>query len=151
MKHLWLKIVALASVCSLFAGCAMYNVKIDSVLVELTSITPDVQPGGVRIGVRYVNENIFAIGFSGISGKLYLNNQYAGSFKDATPIGIQQLKTLDREFVLQLAGPDVLQRLKGAATASYRLEAVLLAEVSEDKSKIYSVRSGQVAVPDSLR
>lgn len=147
MKTPWLKVLSFVSFCLFLTACGT-STKIGNVLVDLTSWAPAAQASQLNLTLRYTNENVFAIAISGTEGKLYLNNEYVGTVSNATPVGIPQLTSLTREGTLKIEKPEVLQRLRssGAASVAYRLESVMRMEVSEDKSRLKSVTSGQLEI-----
>lgn len=145
MKTPLLKVLSFVSFCLLLAACNSAN-KIGNVLIELPGWSATAQANQVNLSLRYTNENVFAIAIASTDGKLYLNNEYVGSYVNEKPVGIPQLTSLLREGLLTIEKPEVLQRLRasGAATVAYRVESLLRMEVGEDKSRLKSVVSGQL-------
>lgn len=151
MKTPWLKALALFSFCVFLTACNSAN-RIGNVLIDLAGCAPSTQEAELKLTLRYNNENVFAIAIASTTGKLYLNDEYVGTFTNPAPVGIPQLTSLSREGVLKVEKPEVLQRIRSssAASVSYRLESVMRMEVSDDKSRLKSVTNGQLDVA-SLR
>jgi len=145
MKTPWLKALSIFSFCLFFAACGSSN-KIGNVLVDLIGCAPADQAAQLKLSLRYSNENVFAIAISETQGKLYLNNEYVGSYVNPLPVGIPQLTSLTREGTLKVEKPEVLERIRSSSSSSvaYRLESVMLLQVSEDKSRLKSNTSGQI-------
>lgn len=151
MKTPWLKVLALFSFCVFFTACSSAN-RIGNVLVDLVGIAPTAQETELTLSLRYSNENVFAIAVASTTGKLYLNDEYVGTYANPVPVGIPQLTSLSREGMLKVENPAVLQRIRSssASAVAYRLESVMRMEVSDDKSRLKSVTNGQLDVA-SLR
>lgn len=145
MKNPWIKVLSLLTFCLFFAACGINN-KIGNVLVDLVGCLPAAHEGQLNLTLRYTNENVFAIAISETQGKLYLNNEYVGTFVNSTPVGIPQLTSLTREGTLKIEKPEVLQKIRSSTDTSvaYRLESVMLMQISEDKSRLKSNTSGQI-------
>lgn len=144
MKFPWLKALFALSFCFfLLPACSSHN-KIGNVLVDLAGCVPAGQATQLTLTLRYNNENVFAIAIGETEGKLYLNNEYVGSYRHSSPVGIPQLMSVTREATLTVENPAVLERVRGASAVAYRLESVMRMEVSEDKSRLKSVVTGQL-------
>jgi LEA14-like dessication related protein len=151
MKTPWLKVLSIVSF-SLFLSACNSAGKIGNVLVDLAGWSPAAQESQLNLTLRYNNENVFALAIAETGGKLYLNNEYVGSFTNPAPVGIPQLTSLTRPGILTVEKPEVLQRIRSSSASSvdYRLESVMRMEVSDDKSRLKSMTSGQLDVA-SLR
>jgi LEA14-like dessication related protein len=145
MKNPWIKVLSLLTFCLFFAACGINN-KIGNVLVDLLACAPTAQEAQFKLTLRYTNENVFAIAISQTEGKLYLNDEYVGTYVNRSPVGIPQLTSLTREGTLNVEKPEVLQKIlsSSASAVAYRLESVMRMEISEDKSKLKSLTNGQI-------
>lgn len=89
--------------------------------------------------VRYTNENISPLGFSGSRHKLYLNGSYVGTAVSNQPFGVPPLTSVTQEVQVQLENLALVRQLvaiRDSQTAAYRLESVLFQTIYEDKFEI---------------
>ncbi len=151
MKLLWLKFTPLL-ICLLLASGCKSTVKLSNILITIQEYSPTTTENKVRLKLLFSNENIFAIGIAGITGKLYLEGNYVGKFEITEAVGIPQLGTTTREVELRIEKPEVLQKLRAnsAESISYKLDCKLHLEISEDRSNSYTGSKGQIAAA-SLR
>lgn len=143
MKSPWLKVLLALSFCFLLPACSSHN-KIGNVLIDIAGCAPAEEASQLKLTLRFNNENVFPIAIAETSGKLYLNNEYVGSYRHAAAVGIPQVMSITREVTLAVENPAVIARVRGASAVAYRLESVMRMEVSDDKSRLRSVVNGQL-------
>jgi LEA14-like dessication related protein len=89
--------------------------------------------------LRFTNESIAPLGYSGSSHKLYFNGQYVGKGVSDRPFGIPPLNTVTQDITLNLENIALVRQLlsvRDSQTASYRLESVFFQTVYEDDYQI---------------
>jgi LEA14-like dessication related protein len=89
--------------------------------------------------LRFTNESIAPLGYSGSSHKLYLNGKYVGKGVSDRPFGIPPLDTVTQDVVLNLENVALVRQLmavRESQTASYRLESVIFQTVYEENYQI---------------
>ena len=89
--------------------------------------------------LRFTNESISPLGYSGSSHKLYLNGQYVGKGVSDRPFGIPPLNTVTQDITLHLENLALVRQLisvRDSQTAAYRLESVFFQTVYEDDYEI---------------
>jgi hypothetical protein len=147
MKSFWLKALPLLACLLIAAGCGS-GAKLGNITIDVTSYTPTPLENQAQLILRYTNENIFPIAIGETKAKLYLNSEYVGMVSQDNPVGIPQLNTATRPATLVIEKPEIVQKIlsSSATSVAYRLESTMRLEVSEDRSKIQTVYSGQLEV-----
>ena len=128
--------VAAAVLSLAFAGCG--GIKpggITETLVAFHATDASLAESRATLSVRYANENISALGFSGATHSLYLNGTYVGKVASKQPFGIPPMNATTQDVTVQLENVALVRQLiavGGAQTAAYRLESVLSQTINED-------------------
>ena len=89
--------------------------------------------------LRYTNETIAPLGYSGSSHKLYLNGSYVGKAVSDRPFGIPALNSVTQDVTVQFENLALVRQLisvRDAQSVAYRLESVLFQTVYEDNYQI---------------
>jgi LEA14-like dessication related protein len=89
--------------------------------------------------LRYTNETISPLGYSGSTHKLYLNGSYVGKAVSDRPFGVPPLNTATQEVTVQFENLALIRQLfsvRDSKSAAYRLESVLFQTVYEDDYQI---------------
>ncbi|HYD82716.1 MAG TPA: LEA type 2 family protein [Opitutus sp.] len=127
-----------------FAGCS--GVKLGGVTATLIDFKPTqatlLESTGT-LTIRYTNENISPLGFSGSSHKLYLNGSYVGKAVSDQPFGIPPLNTVTQDVTIHFENLSLVRQLlavRETQTAAYRLESVIFQTVYEEEYE-YKTRS----------
>lgn len=97
--------------------------------------------------LRYTNENISPLGFSGSRHKLYLNGSYVGTAVSDQPFGIPPLTTTTQQVTIQLENLALIKQLvaiRESQTVAYRLESVLFQTIYEDKYQVKTNSEGSI-------
>jgi LEA14-like dessication related protein len=128
-------VIALVSV--LLSGCT--SRRPEGISVSLVSFRPTdaslLESRGV-LTLRYLNENIFPLGYSGSKHKLYLNGKYVGTAVSDQPFGVPPLNTVTQDVTIHLENILLMRQLiemRDSQTASYRLESVLFQTIDEER------------------
>src|ERR1041384_4320791 len=106
-----LVLLALASL--LFAGCASYAFKggIGVSLVDFHPTDASLLESRGTLTVRYTNETISPLGYSGSTHKLYLNGSYVGKAVSNTPFGIPPLNSVTQDVPVQFENLALVRQL----------------------------------------
>ncbi len=97
--------------------------------------------------LRFTNENIAPLGFSGSRHKLYLNGSYVGTAVNSKPFGVPPLDSVTQEVPIQFENMALIRQLiamRDSQTAAYRLESVLFQTIYEEKFEIKSHSEGSL-------
>lgn len=95
--------------------------------------------------LRYTNENISPLGFSGSTHKVYLNGSYVGKVVSDQPFAIPPLNTTMQDVTVHFENLALIRQLvavRDAQTVAYRIESVLFQTIYEDKYEIKTVAQG---------
>lgn len=97
--------------------------------------------------LRFTNESIAPLGYSGSTHKLYLNGKYVGKGVSDQPFGIPPLNTVTQDVTINLENMALVRQLmsmRDSQTASYRLESVFFQTVYEDDYRIKVESNGSL-------
>jgi len=129
------------------AGCSS-NMRPGGVTVSLVEFRPTeaalLESRGT-LTLRYTNENISALGFSGSRHKLYLTGKYVGQAVSSQPFGIPPLNTVTQDVTVNLENLALVRQLAAVSesqTVAYRLESVLFQTIYEEKFEIKTSADG---------
>ena len=89
--------------------------------------------------LRFTNETIAPLGYSGSTHKLYLNDRYVGKAVSDRPFGVPPLNTVTQDVTVQLENLALVRQLlsvRDSQSVSYRLESVVFQTVYEDDFQI---------------
>lgn len=137
-------VAALAFLSVLLTGCSPGRPQ--GISVSAVSFRPTdaslLESSGV-LTVRYTNENIYPLGYSGSKHKLYLNGSYVGTAVSDQPFGVPPLNTITQDVTVHLENIPLVRQLiaiRDTQTASYRLDSVLFQTVDEERfeAKLHS-------------
>jgi LEA14-like dessication related protein len=155
MKTLWITLAPLLLGLLVVSGChsgaRIGDVTASAVDIRLVSATP--QETQAELTLRYTNCNVFALGISRSTHKLYLNGDYAGEAMSHDPVGIPQVSSVTRKVRIQLENQVLLQKLRAAGanqTVSYRIESSFFIVASDQHIRINSSYSGQLDIGTPL-
>lgn len=133
-------LVLLALVSLVLAGCG--GTRPTGISVSLVNFRPTdstlLESRGV-LTVRYTNENISPLGYSGSTHKVFLNGTYVGKAVSDQPFGVPPLNTVTQDIPIQFENLALVQQLltmRDRTTVAYRLESVLFQTVYEDKYQV---------------
>lgn len=151
MKSLWLNVTPLLICLFLASGCSA-PLRLNNVLITIVDYSPTTAGDKVRLKLHFSNENIFAIAIAGITGKLYLEDNYVGKFELTEAVGIPQLGTLTREAELLIEKPEIIQKLHASSATSiaYKLDCNLHMEISEDRTNSHTYSRGLISTVSLL-
>ena len=97
--------------------------------------------------LRYTNESISPLGYSGSSHKLYLNGTYVGKAVSDQPFGVPPVNSVTQDVTIMLENLPLVQQLvavRDTQTASYRLDSTVFQTVYEEKYEIKLRSQGSV-------
>lgn len=144
MNFLSCRLLFVAIVSFLLVGCSGPRLGgITATVVNFRPTSSTVLESTGVLTIRYTNENIGALGYSGSSHKLYLNGSYVGKAVSDEPFGIPPLNTITQDVTIHLENLSLLRQLlavRDTQTAAYRLDSVLFQTLYEDKHE-YKTRS----------
>ncbi len=130
------------------AGCS--GVKLGGVTATVIDFRPteaSLLESTGTLTIRYTNENISPLGFSGSSHKLYLNGRYVGKAVSDQPFGVPPLNTVTQDVTIHLENLALVRQLlavRDSQTAAYRLESVLFQTIYEEKFEIKTRSEGSL-------
>lgn len=139
----------MACLALVFAGCA-HNAKPGGVSVSLVDFRPtaaSLLESRGTLTLRYTNENISPLGFSGSRHRLHLNGKYVGQAVSNQPFGIPPLNTATQEVEIQFENLALVRQLvdvRDTQSAAYRLDSVLFQTIYEDKFEIKTRAEGAI-------
>jgi LEA14-like dessication related protein len=143
------RVLILAAVTFLFAACSGPDFR-GSMSVSLVDFRPTetalLESRGT-LTLRFTNESIAPLGYSGSSHKLYLNGKYVGKGVSDQPFGIPPLNTITQDVTINLENLALVRQLMSMSdshTASYRLESVFFQTVYEDDYRIKVQSNGSL-------
>ena len=131
----------LAIVAFLVAGCAgtAFHGGLSVSLVDFRPTEASLLESRGTLTLRYTNDTIAPLGYSGSSHKLYLNGSYVGKAVSNQPFGIPPLNTVTRDVSVQFENLALIRQLvavRESQTVAYRLESVVFQTLDEDKFEI---------------
>ena len=154
MKPLRSSLLALFLIALGLSGCAsgpkLGGVAVFAVSLQLGATSPTEVRAPLIL--RFANENVIPLGYSGSSHKLFLNGTYVGKAVDDQPIGLPPMNEATREVYLQFENPAFVRQLAAGAPVhqvNYRLETVLLQMVGDDKHEIKTHSEGSLELRNS--
>jgi len=89
--------------------------------------------------LRFTNETISPLGYSGSTHKLYLNGSYVGKAVNDHPFGIPPLNTVTQDVTVQFENLALVRQLlavRDSQKVAYRMDSVLFQTVYEDNYTI---------------
>lgn len=140
MKMLRVPLLILAVISLLVTGCS--HIQPMGVSVSIVNFRPTeatLLESSAVLTLRYVNEGISPLGYSGSSHKLYLNGKYVGKGVSHQPFGLPPTDTTTQDVTVRLENVQLVQQLiamRDSRTASYRLETVLFQTILDDQYEI---------------
>jgi len=151
MKSIWLKLLPFCLGFLVLCGCAT-NLHLSGISVTATDFRPtsaSLLETQAALTLRYTNENVLPIAFSGSTHKLYLNGSYVGKAVSKEPLGLPSLNTGTQTvtvFLENLAMIQNVQKLAQNQTSvfTYRLESVLFVEAGEAHDTVKVTSTGQL-------
>jgi len=125
----------------IFAGCAgqIFHNSLSVSLVDLKPTDASLLESRGTLTVRYTNESIAPLGYSGSTHKLYLNGRYVGKAVSNTPFGVPPLNSVTQDIPVQfenLALVRQLMEVRDSQVITYTLESVLFQTIDEDNFQI---------------
>lgn len=147
LPRFWFCAFALVSL--LLAGCSG-GFRPGGVTVAIVDFKPTeaslLESSGI-LTLRYTNENVAPLGFSGSKHKLYLNGSYVGTAVSDQPFGVPPLNSVTQDVTVRFENLALIKQLMAlgdSATASYRIESVLYQTVDEDKYDLKVLGQGSI-------
>jgi hypothetical protein len=140
---------ALLGCCAFLAGCNS-GPRLSGVTATLAGIRPadaKALDAGAILTLRYVSENVNALGFSGSTHKFYLNGSYVGKATSNEPVGLPPLGAVTQEVTVIFEKPEVVRQAvaaHGQPPAQYRLESVMRFTDGEEHLELKSNFEGIV-------
>jgi len=134
-------ILILAVVSLIFAGCSGAGVRggLSVSLVDFRPTEAALLESRGTLTLRFTNETIAPLGYSGSSHKLYLNDRYVGKAVSDQPFGVPPLNTVTQDVTVQFENLALVRQLlsiRESQQVSYRLESVVFQTVYEDSYQI---------------
>ena len=147
MKFSRLLFVAIALV-SLFAGCSTPDLHTMGVAaVDIRPVDATLLESRVILTVRYTNEGVAPLCFSGSRHKLYLNGRYVGEGVSNKPFAVASLQSTKQEIEMHLENTALIRELVGLRdnpVVSYRLESALFQTIDEDRYTVKVEATGSI-------
>jgi hypothetical protein len=138
MNKTWFRLAFLALFSLAFAACRTGAVGGGAITVRATQLRAGSSgPAGetATLTLSFANENIFALGYTRSTHKLYLDGAYAGEAEMKKPFGIPATNAVSHDVTLTVENPARLRQLAtgpGASAVAYRLESVFYQTVYND-------------------
>ncbi len=134
-------IIILALLSLVLAGCSGPGLRggVNVSVVDFRPTEASLLESRGMLTLRYTNETIAPLGYSGSTHKLYLNGSYVGKAVSDRPFGIPPLNTVTQDVTVQFENLALMRQLLSvheSKSATYRLETVLFQTVYEDKYQI---------------
>lgn len=133
------------------AGCSGAGLR-DGLTVSLVDFRPteaSLLESRGTLTLRFTNETIAPLGYSGSSHKLYLNGKYVGRAVSDKPFGVPPLNTVTRDVSVQFENLALVRQLvdvRASQAISYRLESVVFQTVYEDDYEIKLKSEGSLDI-----
>ncbi|MEO7597954.1 MAG: LEA type 2 family protein [Opitutus sp.] len=141
--------VAFALVSLFLAGCAgagsAFRGGLSVSLVDFSPTEASLLESRGKLTLRFTNETIAPLGYSGSTHKLFLNGHYVGKAVSDQPFGVPPLNTVTQDVTVNFENLALVRQLisvRDTQTAAYRLESVLFQTVYEDKYQIKVTSEG---------
>lgn len=133
----------------LVAGCqTRYSVgEVSLAVVDLKPIGSSMLESRAVMTIRYFNENVVPIAFSGTSHKLYLNGSYVGKAVSNQAVGLPPASTITQEVVVFFENAQLINQLINVSrsqSVSYRLESTLTYQKGDDTERIPAEAKGTI-------
>jgi LEA14-like dessication related protein len=133
----------------ILAGCSsqIFTGSLSVSLVDLKPTDASLLESRGILTVRYTNESIAPLGYSGSSHKLYLNGQYVGKGVTDAPFGVPPLNSVTQDVPVQFENIALVRQLievRNSQTIRYTLESVLFQTINEDKYQIKTRAEGSL-------
>lgn len=135
---------------SLFlTGCqTRYSIgEVSVAVVDLKPMGSSMLESRAVMTVRYFNENVVPLAFSGTSHKLYLNGSYVGKAVSNQAVGLPPASTITQEVVVFFENTQLLSQLAGmgrSRSVSYKLVSTLNYQKGDEIEKIPAEASGTI-------
>ncbi len=149
MKSVFSRLLTLALVSFFVAGCGG-GYKPTGMTATIVDFRPTearmLESSGV-LTLRFTNETISPLGFSGSSHKLYLNGSYVGKAVNNQPFGVPPLSSITHDVTVNFENLALIRQLAEmgqSQTAAYRLDSVLFQTVYEDKYELKTQSQGSL-------
>lgn len=148
MKLLRPCFLVLAAIVFTLTGCSGYRPGgVSATVVDFRPTQATMLESTGTLTLRFSNETIAPLGFSGSTHKLYLNGVYVGKSVSSQPFGVPPLNTITHEVTVHLENLALVRQLaavRETQTAAYRLESVLFQTVYEDRYEIKTRSEGSL-------
>lgn len=149
MKSAHRCLVALILVSLFLAGCGGgYRPSgITTSVIDFRPTSATALESSGTLTLRFTNESITPLGFSGSSHKLYLNGRYVGKAVSNQPFGVPPLNSITHEVTIHLENLALVRQLAAVGesqTAAYRLESALFQTVYEDEYELKTKSEGSL-------
>jgi LEA14-like dessication related protein len=133
----------------ILAGCSgqIFNGSLSVSVVDLKPTDASLLESRAILTVRYTNESIAPLGYSGSSHKLYLNGHYVGKGVANTPFGVPPLNSVTQDIPVQFENMALVRQMLDVGKSqviSYTLESVLFQTIAEDKFEIKTRAQGSL-------
>lgn len=141
-----------AALAFVFAGCGSVP-RLGGISVQLVDLRPaDVTALETKaiMTLRFTNENVIALGFSGSTHRLFINGQYVGKAVNDRSLGLAALTTVTQDVTIYLENGALLRQLIQVAhdgAVKYRLESSLAQTIGDRRNRIDTSSEGSVALP----
>jgi len=133
----------------LFTGC-LSTPPIGEISVSVENFQPigaSLAEARAIMNVRFVNENLVPVAFSGSTHKLYLNGTYVGKAVNIEPIGLAPLSISVRDVVISFDNLALIRQLTSGdrdTVVSYRLNSVMSYQQGDDKEELKAETNGSL-------
>lgn len=151
MKSLWPQLLAFCLGVLFLTGCST-DLHLSGVSITITDFRPTsatLLETQAALTLRYTNENVMPIAFSGATHKLYLNGTYVGKAVTKDAVGVPSLGSATQTVTVFLENLAMLQKVQSMAQSSsqvlsYKLESVLFVEAGEAHDTLKVTSNGQI-------
>lgn len=125
----------------LLAGCSSSAFKggVGLSLVDFRPTDASLLESRGTLTVRYTNETIAPLGYSGSTHKVYLNGTYVGKAVSNVPFGIPPLNSVTQDIPVQFENLALVRQIlavRDSRVLAYKLESVLFQTVDDDHFQI---------------
>lgn len=125
----------------LMNGCSSHGPVggINVSVVDFRPIDASLLESNAKLTLRYTNENIAPLGFSGSHHKLYLNGSYVGTAVNDKPFGLPPLSSETQDVTIHLENLSLIKQLvavRDRQSIAYRLDSVLFQTIGDEKSQV---------------
>jgi LEA14-like dessication related protein len=139
-----------ALLCSLCLASCASGPRLAGITVQLVDLRPaDMTLLETRavMTLRYVNENVIALGLSGGSHRLFINGKYVGKGVSNAPVGLAAMSAVTQDVTINLENGALLSQLASAAregAVHYRLESVLIQRLGDRRNDMKTSYEGSI-------